>query len=392
MKMKKIIKVIVCERGTAILIVLALIAMLVAVGIMSVDRSTTDIELSYNQLHEDQSFYGAEAGIARAMVELNRNFSWRGPIVGEQLGGIKYAVIVLDSTWDSTLADTVIIRSTANREGAAVNLEVWIAPYYFQPFIYAAYGADSITMKNSTCIDSYNSDSGSYDSTVLLEGGDIGTNGYINLSQSTDVFGNATTTGGTITVDGTAIVHGDTSSSGDPMDFTLVDASDYAWAETNSLAPSGFTGSYFYDPTTDALTFNNYDTLVLSDGVYYFSSIDLAQNASLQIAPGANVEIYMTGDLAIGQYSDINSGGSAADVTIYSQGSTLSLGQHTELVAAFYGPNTNIFVDNNTNIYGSMIGASVNISNSACVHFDRSLLKLIQTEITRMDIVAWRQM
>ncbi|MEE8149204.1 MAG: hypothetical protein V3T75_02010, partial [candidate division Zixibacteria bacterium] len=103
--MKKILS---NQKGTAILIALALIAMLTAVSIMSVDRSTTYIELSYNQLHEDQSFYGAESGIARAMVEINRDFSWRGPIVGEQLGGSKYTVIVLDSTWDSTLADTVI--------------------------------------------------------------------------------------------------------------------------------------------------------------------------------------------------------------------------------------------------------------------------------------------
>ena len=387
--MKKILS---NQKGTAILIVLSLIAMLVAVGIMSVDRSTTDIELSFNQLHEEQSFYGAEAGIARAMVEINRNFSWRGPIVDEQLGGSKFTVIVLDSTWDSTLADTVIIRSTANREGAAVNLEVWIAPYYFQPFVYAAYGADSIIMRNTACTDSYNSDSGSYDSTFLLEGGDIGTNGHININGNGDIFGNASTSGGDITIDGPGTIHGDTSTSEDPLDFTLVDASDYAWAETNSLAPSGFTGSYTYIPFTDELRLNNYDTLVLSDGVYYFSSLTLGQDASLQIAPGANVEIYMTGDLTIGQFSSVNHGGSSTDLTVYSQGNMLELRNHTEFVGAFWGPTTNVFVENNTNVYGSIISASVNIENSACIHFDRSLLKLITTEIERMDIVAWRQM
>ncbi len=384
-------EILINQRGTAILIALALIAMLTAVGIMSVDRSTTDIELSYNQLHEDQSFYGAEAGIARAMVEINRDFSWRGPIVGEELAGSKYAVIVLDSTWDSTLADTVIIRSTANREGAAVNLEVWIAPYYFQPFVYAAYGADSIVMKNTACTDSYNSDSGSYDSTLLLEGGDVGTNGYIIMANQADIYGDATTTGGTISVDGSAVIHGDTSTSEPAMDMTVINASDYSWAETNSIAPAGFTGSYFYDPTTDALSLGNDDTLVLSDGVYYFSSIDLAQSASLQVAPGANVTIYMTGDMTLGQYSSVNFGGSATDITFYSQGSTLDLGQHTEFNGAFWGPTANINIDQNTNVYGSLIGASVTIANSACVHFDRSLLKLVATEITRMDIVAWRQ-
>ena len=380
------------QKGTAILIALSLIAMLVAVGIMSVDRSTTDIELSFNQLHEEQSFYGAEAGIARAMVEINRNFSWRGPIVDEQLGGSKYTVIVLDSTWDSTLADTVIIRSTARREGSAVNLEVWIAPYYFQPFRYAAYGADSIIMRNTSCTDSYNSDSGSYDSTVLLEGGDVGTNGVIIMANTANIYGDATTSGGTITLDGSATISGDTSTSEDPMDMTAIDAGDYSWAQANSLAPSGFTGSYFYDPTTDALSIGNDDTLVLSDGVYYFSSLTLGQQSSLQIAPGADVTIYMTGDLTIGQFSSVNHGGSATDLTVYSQGNMLELRNHTEFVGAFWGTNTSIFIENNTDIYGSIIGASVNIENSACIHFDRSLLKLITTAIERMDIVAWRQM
>ncbi|MCH9025132.1 MAG: hypothetical protein IH931_07340, partial [candidate division Zixibacteria bacterium] len=45
------------QKGSAILIVLALIAMLTGVGIMSVDRATTDIDLAYNQLQEDRAFY-----------------------------------------------------------------------------------------------------------------------------------------------------------------------------------------------------------------------------------------------------------------------------------------------------------------------------------------------
>ena len=384
-------KILTNQKGTAILIALSLIAMLVAVGIMSVDRSTTDIELSFNQLHEEQSFYGAEAGIAEAMVEINKDFTWRGPIIS-QLGGSDYTVIVLDSIWDSTLADTVIIRSTANRDGAAVNIEVWIAPYYFQPFRYAAYGADSIIMRNSACTDSYNSDSGSYDSTLLLEMGNVGTNGKIIMANTADVYGDASTSGDSITLDGSATIHGVTSTSEDPMDFTMVDASDYAWAETNSIAPSGFSGSYFYDPTTDALSLGLDDTLVLSDGVYYFSSIFLNQGASLQIAPGANVQIYMTDNMTLGQYSSVNPGGSAADLTIFSQGSTLSIGQHTEFTAAFWGPTTNVYVEQNTSTYGSVIARSVRIANSACIHFDRSLLKFVTIEIERMDIVAWRQM
>ena len=96
------------ERGTAILIVMALIAMLTAVGIMSVDRATVDITLSFNQLSEEQAFYVAEAGLQHGFAELNRDFTWRAGIVTLPVGDGFYIVTVIDSTTDSTLADTVV--------------------------------------------------------------------------------------------------------------------------------------------------------------------------------------------------------------------------------------------------------------------------------------------
>ena len=44
------------QKGSAILIVIALIGMLTGVGIMSVDRATTDIDLAFNQLQGDRAF------------------------------------------------------------------------------------------------------------------------------------------------------------------------------------------------------------------------------------------------------------------------------------------------------------------------------------------------
>ena len=65
------------QKGSAILIVIALIGMLTGVGIMSVDRATTDIDLAYNQLQSDRAFYIAEAGLQRAIAELRNDDSWR---------------------------------------------------------------------------------------------------------------------------------------------------------------------------------------------------------------------------------------------------------------------------------------------------------------------------
>ena len=65
------------QKGSAILIVIALIGMLTGVGIMSVDRATTDIDLAFNQLQGDRAFYIAEAGLQRAIAELRKDDSWR---------------------------------------------------------------------------------------------------------------------------------------------------------------------------------------------------------------------------------------------------------------------------------------------------------------------------
>src|SRR3990172_427715 len=93
------------EKGSAILIVLALLAMLTSVAIMSVDRSNTDLELSYNQLHEEMAFYLAEAGVERATYEINENNAWRTGYDKLALQGGYYTIKVIDSTTDSSLVD-----------------------------------------------------------------------------------------------------------------------------------------------------------------------------------------------------------------------------------------------------------------------------------------------
>ena len=87
----------------------------------------------------------------------------------------------------------------------------------------------------------------------------------------------------------------------------------------------------------------------------------------------------------------MNPGGSPSDLIIYSQGSNLNIGQHTEFRAAFWGPDTDILIENNTDVYGSLIGGSFTMENSACVHYDRSLSKIKGLNVIGMKLVAWRQ-
>ncbi len=381
------------ERGSTILIVMALLAMLTAVGIMSVDRSTLDITLSFNQLSEEQAFYVAEAGLQHGFAELNRDFTWRAGIVTLPVGDGFYVVTIIDSTTDTLLADTVILRSRAvvNEAFAAVEGHIVKSPP-IPIFKYALFAGDSLRMDQNSCTDSYSADSGTYAATVDTLGGDIGSNGFLDLQGGAVVGGDASTDGETITYGGGATVLGTASSSADEFPMDLIPQSEYDWAEANSDAPSGFIGSgYTYNSLTDDLTLGAGDELTLSSGVYFFNNITLDQGSDLKIDSGAQVTIYMTGDFNAGQFTTVNANGNPSDLLIYSTGDYLTLDQSVEFRAGFYGPNTTFTISQNTNLYGSIVAGSVNLKQGSCIHYDRDLVEIIRDQPNKVAMVAWRQ-
>ena len=404
---KYINKVMASQKGTAILIVLALIAMLTSVAIMSVNRSTTDIDLSFNSLNEDKAFYVAEAGLQRALAELSKDGTWRTGYYKQVLDGGYYNISFVDSLTDSTLIDTIIISAKGYFDESISNLEAWVVPEYYNPFQYAAYGDDSMMFDNNVCTDSYNSDSGSYDSTVLLEGGNIGSNGEIELTNSALVNGNAQTSDtGNINIVWPSEINGDTTSTAPVSDISgLLTDADFTWAQTVNNAPAGFSGDYSYNPVTDQLFLKKSDTMVLASGVYYFSKIELRNGANIQLAPGAEVTIYMTGDITLAQSSSMNvwrtrdpiTGektthiGNPKDLVVYSKGSEFMLGNQTTFAGAFFSETADIHLLQNVDAYGSFVGKSATVANGSCVHFDRDLLKYTTKKVKAMHLIAWKQ-
>lgn len=378
------------ERGSALLIVLALMTALSLMAIMSADRATVDIELAYNQLHSEQAFYVADAGIKHGLAILENDFTWRAGFVSEPIGDGFYVLIVTDSTTDSALVDTVVLRANAVVMGSVASIEAYIVPINSNPFKYAAFAEDSIAIRNSSCTDSYNSDS-SYVASQLNNSGDIASNGNLFLKGSLTVNGDASTSGGSIIMDGLATVTGDTISSA-PIQDINVPESEYTWAESVNNAPAGFTGTYTYDPSTDSLSLTGTQKLVLSGGVYFFSSIFLNNNASIEIAPGEDVTIYLTEGFKLKNVSSFNPGGSPSSLIIYAKGNATEIGNTTEFRGAFLGMNTDLKIDNNTNVYGAFMTKTMQIVNTACIHYDRKLSEFSRPQIEGYQVVAWREL
>ena len=64
----------------------------------------------------------------------------------------------------------------------------------------------------------------------------------------------------------------------------------------------------------------------------------------------------------------------------------------TEFYGAFYGPDVTFNIENNTNLYGSIVAEDILLENQASFHYDRDLANYKKREPTgAMQMVAWKE-
>lgn len=380
------------EEGTALLIALSLIAMISGVAIMSLDRANTDLEMSYNQLHEEQAFYIAEAGIECAVAQLSIDPNWRTGYLGQPLGNGYYTVAVIDSVSNPALKDTLVLRATADVSGTCANIESFLLPNQDKPYRRATFGDKRLWIHGNNTIDSYNSDSGTYASTVSNSYADVGSNEIIIISNNPIISGDVITAmPGSLTVSGTPIIHGDTSSTAPSQSIDLVDDGDYSWAQNNNSRYTGLSGTYSFSPGPLDLFIDDNNITTLQPGTYYFTSLYVDRDAKLNVGTGGAVKIFVDGNIKVQDRGRINSGGKPTRVNIFSKGSSIDFDNDSEFRGTLYIPNCDFLHDSNAGLYGAIIARRIELKNSSVIHFDRALLNLTgATGNDNYEIIAWR--
>ncbi len=375
------------NRGSALLISLILMLMLAGLGMMTIDRSNDDLDLSYNTLHDEQAFHVAEAGAKRALVELAANASWRTGFTNESFCGGMFTVVVRDSSTDSTLLDTVEVISIGEIAGGLSQVELTLVPDEFSPFSYALFGDDWVEIKNSALTDSYNSDSGTYAATAIFDEGDVGSNGDIDVKNSADIGGDlATSFEGGLDINPGATVAGDTTSAADEQTMPPVSAAEFAAALASNDNATGLSGSYSYNAGAKTLYITN--DVTLQSGTYFFTDITFKNGATMELAAGAEVVIYVDGNIEVKNSATINDGGSPKDLQIYSSGDFI-LKNSGDCYATFYSPEGNADLRNSGDFYGSVIANTLVVHNSAGFHYDRGLSEVKRTGDDGFERVAW---
>ena len=375
------------ESGAAMLVALAIMIMISLLGMSAVQMSSTDMAITENFQQDMRSFYLAEGGIEHAYGILRDTSTWRTGLIGQSAGGGSYGVVITDQTTEPALGDTLVFVSVATRSGAKTSIEVKFAPT--RPFRWAAFADDHMDLNGGTYTDSYDSDSGTYAATMLPTGGDVGSNGFVDISGDAEINGDAgTASAGDLAIDGSAYVGGDTTTTAPMQVFDPVSQDDVDFAEANNTAPAGLSGVYNFNAGNKSLRINPGNTMTMTGGLYYFSSMDLS--GDLVIPAGETVRLYIDGDIQVQSLAKINVTGKPAQLQIFSRGSEIRINGGAEVRSVVYAPDTEIRLTGGGDLYGAYVGNVATDNGGSNFHYDRSLndLELMK----HYSKVAWREL
>lgn len=374
------------ENGSAMIVSLLVLLMLGLMGMAAIQTSNTEMDIARNYQTDMKSFYVAEAGVELAFTVIHDTLTWREGFTGYPFANGSFDVAIIDSSTEAALTETLLVRSTGFRAEAVSHIEVKLAPR--RPYKWAVLGDKSLKGCGGTSTDSYRSDSGSYFFTRIKAGGDVGSNGQVDICGTSDIYGNVSTSSpGELDIASGALVTGDTTSVAPETKYDPVPQSEFDFALANNAAKTGLRGDYKYNPTTHTMDVLPGKTVVLTSGTYYFS--DWKINGNVELAHGASVRIYVTGDIAVQSGSGINTKGSPKDFLIFGKGGTFKFAGSSEIRAALYAPQTEFSLAGGGNLYGAFITKTVDDVGGSSFHYDRSLGEV--APLKGYAKVAWRE-
>lgn len=311
-----------------------------------------------------QNIANSAANIVRG--RLRNDFNWRpdpNPSAPCSLFGGSYSLLVEDGSTVPELGNRVRITLTGTVNNTSQVVRVELKPTYTY-FNSVAFAETDINLGLFSVID-----------------GPVGSNGDINLGLFGRINGDATA-GGSVNVGWGGTVTG-TKTEG---------------AEQVSLAPVDSLVAFYADPANndndehglgDVLTLGWGESLTLTSGNYYFTSINLGVNSNL-ITDGA-VRIYCSGGITTHAISNL--GQDSGDLLIFSSGSdNIWIGLAADFYGALYAPNATVIFPIFGELYGSVVAKEVNNGIAARLHFDEALAYMEEDEgnfVSGLGIASW---
>jgi hypothetical protein len=360
---------------------MVILIVLLILGASLIERAQTAVDRASARNRQERAFQLAEAGIEKALWDLNQPNGWITYAGDSDLGlqgGTVDVVVSPPPSARGEFTSTVTVISTGvipsaqvgRTHSCAIRMVTHKDVNYFK---YAIFGSEEVSIGNGTVeliTDSYASDSGDYGGTNIAAAGDIATNStnanaiYV-LPQGEvngDLYVGAGAADPTACVDNKGTVSGTITTLDGPQPLPSIPSVPVDAIELGDI------------------WLENDEQLVLDAGVYHATDLEIFGSASL-VCNGV-VTIYIdqstdggSPDVRIAGNGIANTSQIPANLTVFCLDDVVSVEFSGN--AAFYGglyaPNADIVL-NAGHVYGSVVGRTVTLNGSnAGLHYDEAL-------------------
>lgn len=133
-------------------------------------------------------------------------------------------------------------------------------------------------------------------------------------------------------------------------------------------------GRYYFD----GIVVNNPATLRLQGRTVLAidGNIDMSGPLTIELAPGAELDMFVTGTVFLNNAATIGSQTSPKSTRIYIAGNDVTMTGQLALSANFYLPNAVFNITNDLEMWGALFAKQISSSGRVKVHYDEGILKI----------------
>ncbi|MDD3180962.1 MAG: hypothetical protein PHQ04_11520 [Opitutaceae bacterium] len=407
------------DRGSALITVLLLAAIVAFIGMHLLDRSLQESRLAARSFYLNAALNLAENGVEEAMWAANNNTlstSSGWTLAGDGTGAL------VRTTTGLTLAQgsgEIYLRvdSPATSQPVLTSLGVVRLPgqpvlvkQLRLPLVKRALWANGmvargiITFSGNAVVDSYDSSIGVYNaSTNRTDQATVASIATaldpIVLNSNATIYGYVATAGAEPDVNNNGRIYGATTPSSvtvDPMrvrrdfscnlpDVTAPTGSAYAVTISGSLTlprdgdVASANGRYLYTTSSISISGNNALSIKGPVDIIVTGSTSVSGNGSISVggsgSTNASVGIYAAGSVSLGGNGMANATNLPINATIYgtapaSANQTITVSGNGEMIGTIYAPNATLSLSGNGATCGAVIANSITLGGNGNFHYD----------------------
>lgn len=244
------------------------------------------------------------------------------------------------------------------------------------------WGLEGITVDGEVVTDSYNSQEGPYGSRPLGRNGDLCSCQDVALNGSVTINGDVMNgIGYNLIIEGVSHeIWGTIGVTACSPPTPVFDVSAVAASNDNARIPLTDRGRDPFNGSPYDLNLSSFDNLTLLPGDYYLTSALVEGRATITVT--GTTRIYVDGPASFAGNGFINTTNDPHALTIFSEGSTITVTGTSGFVGSVIAPNSDVILPGGSEYFGLIIGRTVDLDGSVVIHIDESLMELYETTET----------